>query len=160
MVRGLVLKALAVIGLLALLILSNCADERTPSRSPLAETSTDTSYMAQTDAVTVKLVVTEFGIESSLTSFKIGTPYHFIVTNKGVLAHELVLTKPKDPEMADITGLYQFALSVVQENDLPSGARREFDVMFRDFYSQGTLEFACHIQGHYEAGMKLALAVD
>ena len=158
MVRGLVLKA--VIALLALLILTNCADDRTPSRSPFAEASADTGHMAQTGAVTVKLVVTEFGIESSLTSFKVGTPYHFIVTNKGVLAHELVLTKPKDPEMASITDLYQFALSVVQENDLPSGARREFDVIFQDVYSPGTLEFACHIQGHYEAGMKLALAVD
>ena len=39
----------------------------------------------------MNITVTEFKITSSVTSFAVGTPYHFVVTNAGQTQHELMV---------------------------------------------------------------------
>src|SRR5574341_2131311 len=44
--------------------------------------------------VEVQVTLTEFGIEASQSTFKVGQPYRFVVTNEGALAHEFMVSAP------------------------------------------------------------------
>ncbi len=114
-------------------------------------------------ATKVKITLTEFGIQSSLTEFQTGVPYHFVVTNAGAVEHEIMIMPPlTDDQMSmnmDMEALDEMALALIEEEDLPSGATASMDYTFTEAAPAGTLEFACHTPGHYEAGMKLAITV-
>lgn len=111
--------------------------------------------------VDVQITLTEFGIESSLTEFKTGVPYHFVVTNAGTVEHEIMIMPPlAEDEMAmDMGELDAMALAMIEASELPTGATASFDYTFTEAASAGVLEFACHTPGHYEAGMKLPITV-
>jgi uncharacterized cupredoxin-like copper-binding protein len=102
-------------------------------------------------AVEVKVTLTDFKVESSLTTFSVGTPYHFVITNNGSVAHEILIMAPG--------GDRSQALLTVGEKDLQAGATKAVDYTFTTAAPDGKLEFACHISGHYEAGMHLPLVV-
>lgn len=111
--------------------------------------------------VDVKVTLKEFAIESSITDFRVGVPYHFVVTNAGEEPHEIMLMEP----MENSTGMSMeemdsMALAHVEEDDLPPGGTATFDYTFTQPAASGKLEFACHIQGHYESGMKLPITVE
>ena len=112
------------------------------------------------DAVTVNVTVTEFAIESSLTTFEAGTPYHFVLTNSGALPHELMLMQPMAAGMMTMEEMDELAIAVVEEDDLPGGGTAEFDVTFEQAFGEGELEFSCHLPGHYEGGMTLPVIVE
>ncbi|MBV6396735.1 MAG: hypothetical protein HFACDABA_02335 [Anaerolineales bacterium] len=124
-----------------------------------------TACGAQQSAETteVKITLTEFGIQSSLTEFKVGVPYHFVVTNAGAVEHEFMVMPPlKEDQMGmgmDMHELDEQALAMVPASDLPAGATATFDYTFTEAAPAGTLEFACHTPGHYEANMKLPITV-
>jgi len=59
----------------------------------------------------------------------------------------------------DMGTMDQMALAMISADDLTPGATKSFDLTFRDAASTGTLEFACHTPGHYEANMKLPITV-
>jgi len=87
--------------------------------------------------VDVNVSLSEFKIDSSLTTFQAGVPYHFIVVNSGKIGHEI-----------NIGQSAHAALAV--------GATVTLDVTFGQ---QGPLEFTCHLPAHYEAGMKLPVTI-
>ncbi|MEW6406406.1 MAG: hypothetical protein AB1649_31870 [Chloroflexota bacterium] len=113
--------------------------------------------------VEVQITLTEFGIESSVTEFETGVPYHFVVTNAGTVEHEFMIMPPltqDDMNMhMDMAALDEMALAMVEAADLPTGATASFDFTFTEPVSTGELEFACHTPGHYEANMKLPIVV-
>ena len=115
------------------------------------------------DTVEVQISLTEFGIQSSLTDFETGIPYHFVVTNEGQVEHEFMIMPPlTQDEMGmhmDMAELDEMALAMIEASDLPAGVTASFDLTFTDPASAGTLEFACHTPGHYEANMKLPIVV-
>ena len=51
-------------------------------------------------ATDVKVTLTDFKVESSLTTFSVGVPYHFTIVNNGSVAHEVVIMPPADPANA------------------------------------------------------------
>jgi uncharacterized cupredoxin-like copper-binding protein len=102
-------------------------------------------------AVEVKVTLTDFAFESSLTTFSTGVPYRFVLTNKGSVAHEVLIMPPG--------GDTSKALLKVAENDLRADATKTVEYTFTSPAPDGTLEFACHIAGHYESGMKLPIVV-
>ena len=53
----------------------------------------------------------------------------------------------------------EMALAVAEEDDLPPGASYTLDYTFTESAPTGSLEFSCHIPGHYEAGMLLPITV-
>jgi uncharacterized cupredoxin-like copper-binding protein len=55
--------------------------------------------------------------------------------------------------------LDEMALVVVEEDDLSSGATQTVEFTFTETAPAGSLEFACHTPGHYDAGMKLPITV-
>ena len=108
-------------------------------------------------ATDVKVTLTDFKVESSLTTFSVGVPYHFTIVNTGSVAHELVIMPPADPASAQ-AALAKAVLNV-GASDLQAGATKTVDYTFTTAAPDGTLEMACHITGHYEAGMHLPIVV-
>jgi uncharacterized cupredoxin-like copper-binding protein len=99
--------------------------------------------------VDVQITLTEFKIESSVTDFAVGTPYHFVIINKGALAHDWMIMPRGEQDESK-------ALIKVEDTDLQPN-----ETVTRDFtFTQtGDLEFACHVKGHYEAGMHTPITV-
>lgn len=108
-----------------------------------------TSTQAAKKAVDVQITLTEFKIESSVTDFTVGTPYHFIITNKGTLAHDWMIMPSGEQDEAK-------ALVKVEDTDLQPNKTVTRDFTFTQ---AGDLEFACHVKGHYEAGMHTPITV-
>lgn len=109
----------------------------------------------------VTITLTDFGIQSSVAEFKAGIPYHFTVTNEGKVPHEFMIMPPLTAEQMgmDMEQLDEMALAMIEEDELPPGATKSLDYTFTQAAPAGTLEFACHVPGHYEAGMKLGIIV-
>jgi uncharacterized cupredoxin-like copper-binding protein len=109
----------------------------------------------------VEITLTEFAIESSLTEFKAGQPYEFVITNDGAIAHELRIIPPVHGEEDVHSGeSHHSSLFVVTEDDLPAGESVTVSYTFDADQSGRDLEFACHIEGHYEAEMRLPITVE
>ena len=113
-------------------------------------------------SVNVKVTLTDFGIESSLDTFEVGVPYHFIITNEGAVNHELMIMQPMMEGMMDMTmeEMDAMALAFVEEDELTPGVTQTLDYTFTEPASAGSLELGCHIEGHYEAGMKFPITVE
>lgn len=109
----------------------------------------------------VKITLTEFSIESSLTDFQVGVPYRFVVTNQGLVNHELMIMPPLEEDMMgmDMHELDEIALAMIEEDELTPGTTKSFEYTFAEPAPAGTLEFACHTPNHYEEGMKLPIVV-
>jgi len=111
----------------------------------------------------VKITLTEFGIKSSVTEFEAGVPYHFIVTNEGTVEHEIMIMAPfTEDQMGaamDMEELDKTALAMIEADELAPGATAYLDYTFAASAPEGTLEFACHTPGHYEAGMNMPIIV-
>lgn len=115
------------------------------------------------DTVEVQINLTEFAIESSLTDFETGVPYRFVVTNAGAVEHEFMIMPPLSTDQMgmgmDMMEMDEMALAMIEAADLPPGATASYDYTFTEAAPAGTLEFACHTPGHYEANMKLPIIV-
>jgi len=113
--------------------------------------------------VEVEITLTEFGIESSIDSFEVGVPYHFVVTNDGVINHEFMIMAPlsEDQMMMDMDmgAMDEMALAMIEADELTPGTTKTLDYTFTETASTGDLEFVCRVEGHYEAGMHLPITV-
>jgi uncharacterized cupredoxin-like copper-binding protein len=97
----------------------------------------------------VQIKLSEFKIESSETTFTVGTPYRFVIKNEGTVAHAWEIMPRGETDTSR-------ALVQVGESQLPPGATVTQEYTFTQ---PGDLEFACHVPGHYEAGMYLHITV-
>jgi uncharacterized cupredoxin-like copper-binding protein len=109
---------------------------------------------------TVKVDAGDYFFRSSLTTFKVGVPYQFEVTNPGKVAHEFMLVEPIPAGTMEMEQMDKMAIGHIEEDDLAPGATKSIDVTFTKPYPSGTLEMACHIGKHYQKGMKLAIVVN
>ena len=121
-----------------------------------AATSTASDPSTASGPTTVHITLTEFKITSSMTSFTVGTPYHFVVTNAGQTQHELMVmpaakgTASEDER--DASELFEIA-------ELNPGQSGTKDFTFTSAAPAGILEMACHVPGHYESNMRLPIEV-
>jgi uncharacterized cupredoxin-like copper-binding protein len=107
----------------------------------------------------VQLTLTEFKIEASNTTFTKGVTYHFTVTNKGSAPHEVWIMPPSNGPLTP-DQVKKEALAGLGTSDLTPNATKTFDYTFKDAAPAGTLEFACHLPGHYEGGMHVPITVN
>ncbi len=149
--RSTILK-IAISSLLGALILSACG-------SNLQEPET------------VEISLTEFRIQSSLTTFEAGKPYRFVITNYGSIDHEFTIMPPMpaapiatDMGMGEMPGMdhnnMPGAILHVEQEQLSAGATVTIEFTFAQSASLGLIEFACHLPGHYEAGMLVPISVN
>ena len=100
----------------------------------------------------VHVILSEFAIASSLTTFTPGVPYHLAITNRGQVNHELRISPP------GVQG-GPGEIAAVDEMTLQPGTTHAIDVIFPESARSTALEFACHLPAHYEFGMHLAVTV-
>jgi len=120
-----------------------------------------TACGSQGNSTEVKITLTDFGMDASRTSFEVGVPYHFVVTNNGAINHEMMIMPPMMGGDMGMTmkEMDEMALAMIEADELTPGATVSFDYTFTEPVPAGSLEFSCHVEGHYEAGMKLPITV-
>jgi uncharacterized cupredoxin-like copper-binding protein len=150
-------------GLFALLLVVLSACGASSAASPAS---------GSTGVQNVQVTLSEFKINSSLTTFSSGVPYHFVVANAGKIVHEFMImpmgmtmtmgTSTPSMNMGTPTpsmeNMDKQALAMIQA--VNPGETRTLDYTFAQDTSGQHLEFDCHLPGHYEAGMKLAITVN
>lgn len=155
----------------------------------------------KSDAEEVQIILTEYGVESSVSVFEVGVPYHFTVVNEGEEEHEIMLMpqmttgemlelmegddheegdthddedmmteeddheeddshdEGEDDHSHDLLMEDGIVLAAIEAHDLQPGEKATFEHTFTDVYGFGEIEFACHLEGHYEADMFLPILV-
>lgn len=101
----------------------------------------------------------ESAITASQTSFQDGVTSRFVVTISGQIPHELILIPPIPSDGMDMEVMHHLALWEIHEDELLRCATQTLDVVFHAPAAMGTLDLACHLAGHYEAGMHLPIEV-
>lgn len=112
--------------------------------------------------IEVQVTMTEFKIEPSMTNFKVGVPYRFVVSNKGTVNHDFSISPPVMQHggmSMSSEDAHKDAVLVIEASEMPPGATKTADVTFTTPTAQAPLEFACHTPGHYEAGMLVPITV-
>ena len=115
-----------------------------------------TACGAQSESNDVTITLTDFSIESSVTTFEAGKTYRFTITNEGIIPHEFVIAEPmmEGEDHSEGMEMEHAGLVIeVEEDELPPGATVTVNATFPDHVDE-ELEFACHVEGHYEAGMR------
>jgi uncharacterized cupredoxin-like copper-binding protein len=106
----------------------------------------------------VEVTLSDFTITPSLTTFRAGQRYQFVVTNKGMSQHEF-MTMPAGMGTMDMEDMHKIALFHIDAEDLPAGATKSVTYMFRNASPAGQLEFTCYVPGHYQLGMHTPITV-
>jgi uncharacterized cupredoxin-like copper-binding protein len=145
------ISLLIVVSLFALLVLAGCA----------AQANNIPTEEAKAEPQRVEVTLTEFAVESSITDFEVGRTYEFVITNEGVIEHELRIIPPMDANGSTPHGddLHGKALVVVEAENLGPGETATIQYTFDEHDTEQPLEFACHIMGHYEANMRLPMTL-
>jgi len=141
------------------------ADEATPAAtearcpSPLATptASPAASAMATPSAepVCVGVIVDDFVVRPQRTTFRVGETYIFAVGNEGAAVHEFVI----EPAGADDAPFQVEVNGKEQESEVEDIAPGETAELEWTFTEPGHYQFACHVPGHYEAGMVIEVDV-
>ncbi len=105
----------------------------------------------------VNVTLTDFHIQSSVTTFTSGTSYHFVVTNKGKVAHEFMIMPMAMGNMS-MDEMHKTALTFI--DTVAPGETKTLDYTFAQASVGKSLEFSCHFPGHYEAGMHQTITVN
>lgn len=113
---------------------------------------------ASGNAVQVDITLADNTIESSLTTFRAGVPYTFVIKNAGRHAHNFNISQPV-AEAGSLDAALQGALLAIPQSQLSAGATVSTDFVFPGSAVGTDLEFSCLIRRHYDDGMWLTIAV-
>lgn len=106
----------------------------------------------------VDITLADNTIDASMTSFQVGVPYTFVITNTGEHAHNFNINPP-----VSVAGSLQQALDsallVVPQGQLGAGQTATVEFTFPDNAAGQLLEFSCLIRRHYDDGMKVDITV-
>lgn len=108
-------------------------------------------------AVEVQVTLVEFRIYSTVTTFRVGVPYHFVVSNRGTMVHEFMITLDH-PDGTSYPSSEQDAHAIIHIEVVNPGTTINLNYTFLPS-SGSRYEMACQMRGHYAAGMHLPLIV-
>lgn len=146
--KNIINRSLTIVsGVIVALVLAACGMQASTNNS--TEAASGSAGGSQPVQVTVNL--TEFKIEPSMTEFKVGVAYHFVITNTGKYPHEFDIGNA-GPSLTD-------SLAKVGKDQLAPGATATLDYTFTQAAPAGTLAFSCHLPGHFEQGMVVPITV-
>jgi uncharacterized cupredoxin-like copper-binding protein len=123
-----------------------------------AQPSLTQAASASSAATEVDVTLADNTIQSSLTTFKVGVPYSFVIKNTGRHAHTFDISTPV-AAAGSLDAAQSTALLDVTKDQLPGGANLTVNYTFPASAAGAQLEFSCLIQMHYEDGMRLAITV-
>lgn len=137
-----------------------------PALQALGVTTTSTTAPKPPDPNAIEVKMGEFFFSPGGLSVLVGVPVTFLVTNPGVVDHELVIGDAHAQDEAEAamrsasghtghntTGHHGDAVPSVY---LRPGESGELTVTF---FKKGELLIGCHVPGHWAAGMRGTLAV-
>jgi uncharacterized cupredoxin-like copper-binding protein len=128
------------------------ADDRvTPADPALA--AAFTVVPATTPTITVQL--DDFTVTPGSTQIKAGQLYLFELTNTGAATHEFVM----EPATAVDEPLAKVANGAKMEAEAEDIAPGQTTDLLWAFPTPGAYQMACHVPGHFEAGMKATFTV-
>lgn len=142
--------------LAATLLLTACGSGAAPAASASGSSSSVQSSAGGGTEVDVTLA--DNTIQSSLTTFKAGVPYRFVIINNGNHLHNFNINTPVDKAGSLDAALSTALLSVTQDK-LPIGGGTTVTYTFPASAVGKDLEFSCLIRRHYEDGMRLPITV-
>lgn len=101
--------------------------------------------------VEVQVTLSEFKVEASPLTVPANTPVKFVVTNKGTIEHEMVVEKQGavDQPLETTSG-------PAEAEKIPAGGTKTLEWTFTE---PGEYQLACHVPGHFEAGMVVNFTV-
>lgn len=134
------------------------AHTQPPATEPAATQSNPTEVGVVSSGTQVDITLADNTIEASLTSFQIGVPYTFVITNTGRHAHNFNVSTPVS-EAGSLSDALATALLKVDQNQLSPGANVTVEYTFPDSTAGTNLEFSCLIRRHYDDGMLLPITV-
>ena len=117
-----------------------------------------TEPIATANGTQVDVTLGDNTIDSSLTTFQVGVPYTFVITNKGNHAHNFNIAQPISAA-GSLDAALQTALLAVPKDQLGGGTQVTVQYTFPDTAASTQLEFSCLITRHYNDGMKLDITV-
>ena len=110
------------------------------------------------NATQVDVTLADNTIDASMTTFQVGVPYTFVITNSGRPAHNFNINPPVSVA-GSLEGALNSALLAVPQEQLGPGASVTVEYTFPDSAAGQLLEFSCLIRRHYDDGMKLDIIV-
>jgi uncharacterized cupredoxin-like copper-binding protein len=123
---------------------------------PATQSGATEAPAASGNQVTVTLA--DNTIDASTTTFQVGVPYTFVITNSGRHAHNFNINPPVSVAGSLDAALNSALLAVPQEL-LGVGKTATVEFTFPDSAAGQLLEFSCLIRRHYEDGMKVDITV-
>jgi uncharacterized cupredoxin-like copper-binding protein len=106
----------------------------------------------------VDITLADNTIEASTTTFQVGVPYTFVITNAGRHAHNFNVNPPVSVA-GSLEQAFGSALLTVPQEQLSPGQTATVEFTFPDTAAGQLLEFSCLIRRHYEDGMKVEITV-
>jgi len=103
--------------------------------------------------VTVNVTLREFAVDLSRTTLPLNTPIRFVIKNNGVVPHEFYLERAGAVDEPLEAGGRE---AEIEEEDLGPGATATLEWTFTQ---AGNYQGACHLPGHFEAGMVRAFGI-
>ena len=138
-----------------------------PTQSAITEAPAATEPPTQSEATEsvpatgdtqVDITLADNTIDASMTSFQVGVPYTFVITNEGQHAHNFNINPPVSVA-GSLGQALDSALLVVPQEQLGVGQSTTVEFTFPDTAAGQLLEFSCLIRRHYEDGMKVDITV-
>jgi uncharacterized cupredoxin-like copper-binding protein len=127
----------------------------TPTASPPASPTASSMATPTAEPVCVGVIEGDFYVRPQRTTFQVGQLYVFAVGNEGAAVHEFVIEPAGEvdaPLEAEVNGEERES----EIEDISPGETAELEWTFTE---PGRYQFACHLPGHYEAGMKIEVEV-
>jgi uncharacterized cupredoxin-like copper-binding protein len=106
----------------------------------------------------VDVTLADNTIDASTTTFQVGVPYTFVITNAGQHAHNFNINPPVSVA-GSLEQALDSALLAVPQAQLGPGQTATVEFTFPDTAAGQLLEFSCLIRRHYDDGMKVDIAV-
>ena len=131
------------------------------TREPATEAPTQvgaTESVPVTGENQVDITLADNTIDASATTFQVGVPYTFVITNAGRHAHNFNINPPV-AVAGSLEGALDSALLVVPQEQLSPGQTATVEFTFPDNAAGQLLEFSCLIRRHYDDGMKMDITV-
>jgi uncharacterized cupredoxin-like copper-binding protein len=106
----------------------------------------------------VTVTLADNTIDASSTTFQVGVPYTFVITNSGRHAHNFNINPPISVA-GSLDAALNSALLAVPQEQLGVGKTATVEFTFPDSAAGQLLEFSCLIRQHYEDGMHVDITV-
>jgi len=114
---------------------------------------------APAGSISVQITETDFHIASSVSKFVPGKVYYFVVTNRGQAMHEFMIMPKAEGSMNGMPMENMDKLALASIPMIDPGETQTLNYTFPASLAGSRPEFACYFSGHYEAGMRLDVAV-